>query len=57
MRLETRHWIIIAIMVIATAGMYNNVPLEQMKDLFLVLAGLAGADFVIKRVKDAKGIA
>lgn len=53
-RLETRHWIIIAIMVIVSVAMYSNVPLESLTAILATLGGLAGVDFIIKRIKEAK---
>ena len=53
-RLETRHWIIIAIMVIVSVAMYSNVPLESLTAILATLGGLAVVDFTIKRIKEAK---
>jgi len=55
-RLETRHWIIIAIMVIVVGAMAFKVDLNQLKEILLALAGLAVTDFVVKRVKEVKKI-
>ena len=53
-RLETRHWTIIAIMVIVVASMQFNVPLESLKEIIIALVTLGSVDFVIKRFKEAK---
>ena len=53
-RLETRHWIIIAIMVMVVGAMAFGVPLTDLKEILLALSGLAVVDFTVKRIKESK---